>query len=320
MSQSYPPSYQLENESGSGGVITFNPKPGVTITLQPGEKWETKDAKEYWVDIIPTRLIAIPVMLKQVGANYQQLKSIVEQTSGAPAVASGLPNANQGDENNSPAIAPPGQASSPTIVPTEIKIPQSDIAGPRSDPKSNKPHNGADPVDLFTGEYTIEETDLEIPQSVVGLHFTRTYRSGTPVYGPFGWSWDHNHNIYLRKFTNGDAAVWNGRMHEDIYTFLSGVDYKSPRGVFAKLSYNSGTDTFLLEGVDGITWTFKKQSGLSDIIDSYPLYQITDKFSNTLTYTYEAGIDGRIRVLNVKSTTDKRFLKFTYGGIGRAHV
>ncbi len=56
-----------------------------------------------------------------------------------------------------------------------------------------------DPVDIFNGVHYIQETDLTIPNTILPLSFTRFYRSGSASYGPFGWNWDHNFNLFIRE-------------------------------------------------------------------------------------------------------------------------
>ena len=74
---------------------------------------------------------------------------------------------------------------------------------------------GGDPVDLFTGAFTIDETDPSVESAAVPLDFTRLYRSGRAYYGPFGWGWDHNHNSYVRELADGSVAHRNSSSLSD---------------------------------------------------------------------------------------------------------
>ena len=81
--------------------------------------------------------------------------------------------------------------------------------------------NGGDPVDLFTGTVFLRECDLDIPEAIVPLSLERVYRSGPGFFGPLGWNWYHNHNLYLRELANGDIALWR-LGHEDVFTWTGG--------------------------------------------------------------------------------------------------
>ncbi|HEY5958759.1 MAG TPA: DUF6531 domain-containing protein, partial [Polyangiaceae bacterium] len=70
----------------------------------------------------------------------------------------------------------------------------------------------ADPVLIFSGQYQLAVTDVEIASRGFPLRFQRLYRSGTTSFGPFGFNWDHNYNVYLRLLTEGRIAVWTGAL------------------------------------------------------------------------------------------------------------
>ena len=88
-----------------------------------------------------------------------------------------------------------------------------DPHGTRSGEQTAAPTTGGDPVDLFSGTVYLDETDLFIPNTILPLALVRAYRSGAGFYCPFGWNWDHNHNLFIRELTNGDLALW--RMAHD---------------------------------------------------------------------------------------------------------
>ena len=61
----------------------------------------------------------------------------------------------------------------------------------------------------------------------------RSYRSGVAVFGPFGWNFDHNYNLYLRELSDGTIALWRN-LHEDIFK-PTGAGFEPPRGIFETL-------------------------------------------------------------------------------------
>ena len=77
-----------------------------------------------------------------------------------------------------------------------------------------------------------------MPNTILPLALARSYRSGVSVFGPLGWNWDHNFNVYLRELATGDVAVWR-KLHEDVFTF-DGVRHEPPRGIFELLERQPG--------------------------------------------------------------------------------
>jgi hypothetical protein len=55
----------------------------------------------------------------------------------------------------------------------------------------------ADPVNLFNGLFSNDETDLELDGAGCRFSFTRCYRQSSAYNGPLGYSWDHNYNLWL---------------------------------------------------------------------------------------------------------------------------
>ena len=63
--------------------------------------------------------------------------------------------------------------------------------------------NVVDPVIVFTGQYSLSITDIQIPSRGFPLQLTRVYCSGTVFFGPLGYNWDHNYNVSLRELIGG---------------------------------------------------------------------------------------------------------------------
>ena len=176
--------------------------------------------------------------------------------------------------------------------------------------QSQQPTQGGDPVELFRGAFALEETDLNVPTAVMTLALVRRYRSGAPTRGPFGWNWDHNHNVFLRELTSGHVAHWNGALHEDQFR-LQGTDFESPPGVFQILEAVPGQpQTYTIRGDNGLTWLFERPAGWTDA-ERIPLAEIRDQHGNRLRYTYNT--DNRVDEVR---DDDDRFLQFAYGQCG----
>jgi RHS repeat-associated protein len=172
---------------------------------------------------------------------------------------------------------------------------------------------GADPVDLFSGEFFLEKVDFELPSVGFPFTFVRTYRSGRPYFGPFGYNWDHNYNIYLRELRGGRIAVHTGRLHEDLYADSGdSILYHSPRGVFAVLRRQAAGSAFafVLTFRDGMTWNFARPAGWPHP-ERIPLVAIADRHGNTQRLEYDANLLVRI------TDTVGRAVDLVYGNCGR---
>lgn len=175
---------------------------------------------------------------------------------------------------------------------------------------AQQPTHGGEPVELFRGSFVLEETDLQVPTATMTLAMVRRYRSGAPNRGPFGWNWDHNHNVFLRELATGHVARWDGALHEDQFR-LQGAIFESPAGVFQILEAVPGQpQTYTIRGDNGLTWLFERPAGWTDA-ERIPLAEIRDQHGNRLRYTYNT----ENRVDEVRDDDD-RFLQFAYGQCG----
>ena len=167
-----------------------------------------------------------------------------------------------------------------------------------------------DPVVIFTGQYSLAITDIEIPSRGFVLRLTRQYRSGEVYFGPWGYNWDHNYNCYLRELSNGGAAIWTGQLNEDVYT-TAPSGFEPPMGVFRTLERlsadASGPDRYVVSDREGNRQIFFRQSSWP-LSDRIPLMALEDAHGNRHDLTYDA--EGR-----VARVTDHagRFIQFGYG-------
>jgi RHS repeat-associated protein len=176
--------------------------------------------------------------------------------------------------------------------------------------RSAQRSQGGDPVDLFSGRFALEELDLEVPAPFHPIRLERRYFSGKPYFGPLGYNWDHNWNVYLRELKDGAVARWTGELHEDVFT-PEGGGYKPPRGVLELLEPTPGPGVgYLLRAPGGTVRVFGRPPGWSDA-ERIPLLRVTDRAGNTVALTYDA--ENRLsRVLD----DDGRGLFFEYGDCG----
>jgi RHS repeat-associated protein len=174
------------------------------------------------------------------------------------------------------------------------------------------PSEGGDPVDLFTGVLALHEVDLDVPAPFIPIQLRRHYLSGLPTFGPWGFNWDHNWNVFLRELSSGNVARWNGgTLHEDEFRW-TGSAFEPPRGVFETLEREPGPGTgFTLRAPHGLFMRFERPIGWTDG-ERIPLASVHDRAGNTVRLTY----DTSNRLAAVRDD-DGRGLSFDYGDCDR---
>jgi len=172
----------------------------------------------------------------------------------------------------------------------------------------------ADPVIIFTGQYSLTVTDVEIPSRGFPLQLTRTYLSGPVYYGPWGYNWDHNYNVYLRELSDGGVAIWTGQLREEVYKVGASGNFESPVGVFRKLERQAATpltgDRYVLSDREGMKRIFERPTGWP-YPDRIPLLRIEDRHGNAHQLAYNS--EGRLE--RVEDHAGRR-IQFIYGSCG----
>ena len=79
---------------------------------------------------------------------------------------------------------------------------------------------GGEPVDLASGVFVLEKTDLTIPGRAP-IVFTRTYRSDDTRVGPFGVSSRHNYEL-LVGVDGVNYAPWRMVLPTNFHVFFDG--------------------------------------------------------------------------------------------------
>jgi RHS repeat-associated protein len=160
---------------------------------------------------------------------------------------------------------------------------------------------GGDPVDLATGLFTLQKTDLVLPGRMP-IVWTRTFRNqGSPT-GPFGRGTAHAYQVLVGRQANQRILLLpDGRRF--VLTLQSDSTYRNltDRALQgAVLTEPSGVST--LRWNDGTTWTFGAASGLAE--NTFELTQLADRNGNTTTLTRSGnqitaiiGPDGRALTL-----------------------
>ncbi|MFC6083000.1 RHS repeat-associated core domain-containing protein [Sphaerisporangium aureirubrum] len=172
-----------------------------------------------------------------------------------------------------------------------------------------------DPVELFSGEFVVTVADVEIASRGFPLRLVRHYRSGPVWFGPWGYNWDHNYNVYLRELTDGRVAVWTGELREDVHTAIPAGGFDAPVGGRELLEFQPAAgplpNHYVLTDLNGMRRIFHTPAGYPHS-DRIPLVRVEDRSGNTHELTYDP--QGR-----PDSVTDHagRSILFGYGDCGR---
>jgi YD repeat-containing protein len=143
-----------------------------------------------------------------------------------------------------------------------------------------------DPVEMFSGQFTLQVTDVSIDGAGIDFVFRRSYKSQAVYFGPLGANWDHSYNLYLRE-RGPDLLRSSGDLREDTYT-------RHP--LFGQTGFNywvppDGRHAVIQE--DGPSFVWRTPAGARhryepDTADPtfHRVREITDRYGNTLLFTY----------------------------------
>ncbi|HEX6699181.1 MAG TPA: RHS repeat-associated core domain-containing protein [Gaiellaceae bacterium] len=182
---------------------------------------------------------------------------------------------------------------------------------PNKGPKGRQ--KGGDPVDLGTGLFVEQKTDLVEP-GPLPLVLTRTYRQGDANSYSFGIGTTMPYDLRLWSVNNYQDAdlvlPTGGRIH---YVRIS------PGTGFSDAVYEAQTtpSTFYRSKIawNGNGWNLTLTDGTVYVFgDLAPLQSIRDRFGNTITVAHASGSSGNVTQV---TASDGRWIKFTYDGSNR---
>ena len=169
---------------------------------------------------------------------------------------------------------------------------------------------GGEPVDLATGLFTLEKTDLILPDRLP-VTFTRTYQTNSSVLGPFGPGTNHSFetrvlvqvNLWTLVLPNGARALFQKQPDG---TYRNNTDPSMRGAVFTDMP--SG---LILRFKDGRTWTFG-----APVPGALFLTSLSDRNGNTITLTRS----GTAQTLTTITAPSGRQLNLTYDLLNRVTV
>lgn len=163
----------------------------------------------------------------------------------------------------------------------------------------------SDPVNVATGSFTNQNTDITAHDGVYGLDWTRTYNSADPQSGALGtgWATSFSSAIYTQP---GSALVRYDDGRQVIYTD-SGGTYTAPAGDANSLTHN-GDGTWSLGFPSGEHWDYNADGVLQ---------KRTSADGQTVTVSHDANGEVSSAVAkNAAGATDGS-LSFAYDGAGQ---
>ncbi len=196
--------------------------------------------------------------------------------------------------------------------------------------QNNNTKTGADPINLFNGNFVYSSTDLVIDGAGIKFSFTRNYSQLSDYIGVLGFNWDHNFNLWLRL--SGDANIVfrsNGALREITYQRHSIHNYW-----FAEFGEDGiifeRNGQFIWRSSDGIE--FRYLDNLSTRADILLIDRIEDRFGNYLQFHYQNSLlfkvdvnspvrtvffnyDYKNRIVKITDFTNRSW-KYTYDDMG----
>jgi RHS repeat-associated protein len=178
----------------------------------------------------------------------------------------------------------------------------------------------ADPVIMANGLFVMSKTDLYLPDALMPISFTRTYRPRDTFSRAFGIGASHNYDLFVAGNVNPatfvDLIMPDGeRVHYDRTspgTALSGAVYQnttSPSRFFkSTLTY---TGQFELKLKDGTVYIFKGQANTTRPGQT-GLLSIRDRNGNTTLIIRDS-----LGNVNRITSPNNRWIEFTYDASNR---
>ncbi|SPD72164.1 hypothetical protein PITCH_A1230001 [uncultured Desulfobacterium sp.] len=198
---------------------------------------------------------------------------------------------------------------------------------PWINPDNEDYFNTGDPVNPYTGEFVLTETDLTVPGRGLHFAFTRTYRSQNQFDGVMGFGWDHNYNSRLSvemvmvtdptdpdyPFKYGNVIWYDGGGGLACFNIDSNSEYHAPPGHFSELKMltdSSNEKYFELKENDGVVLTYRLSK--TGIQSRFILSSIKDRFDNEMIFEHNS----TDQLTDVTDTLARNF-HFSYDAKGR---
>jgi len=184
---------------------------------------------------------------------------------------------------------------------------------PDDGPEDGDDDRDGDPIDLSTGLFVLEKSDILIPD-LLALSLTRTYRQNDPVSRAFGIGASHPFELFLRsenQYQEVDLILpGGGRIHYVRTSPGTGYadavfEHTATPGAWHRSTIVWNGDGWDLRLKDGTVFVFR---------DNAPLASIRDRNGNTITLTRNGGDRGTIAQITGPTG---RWIKLSYDASSR---
>lgn len=178
-------------------------------------------------------------------------------------------------------------------------------------------------VDLPTGEFVLQVTDLHIRARGLDLSWVRTYRSRSTTDTPQGSGWDFSYNVAIEGCRTS-LVVRDGAGRADLFSLVPGAPELrwERRELFSEIreAAEPGSpvnNQYVMTFPDTGRWEFHAFNPVADGAAAGRIKRIIDRNGNTIRMTYDP-IGRLVRVDDPLSTpANPRFLLIAYNAQGR---
>ncbi len=192
----------------------------------------------------------------------------------------------------------------------------SELEPPKVAPVDGASVNAGDPVDLATGLFVYQHTDLSLPDSLMSLALTRTYRPGD----------DNSYSFGIGTQNAFDMHLWSDENYRKAFLVLpdgSKIQYvrTSSGNGYVEAEYAAVGTSGQWQGStmrwndDSQGWALERRDGIKFIFgDVAPLQYIEDRNGNRITLVREDGQHGQI--VQIRGPHD-HWIDLSYDSYGR---
>ena len=262
-----------------------------------------QDCKCQFPDELPNHGSFFRMRIRDLNGNY-----VVDSDSPSPLPTWCYWESNGGSHDIwDQAVHPVGNANPPQWAP----------APPAKQATDGEKKKGGDPVDLATGLFVMEKTDLAIPD-LMPLALTRTYRQEDTASRSFGIGSTHPYDLWLiRDDYCSTMQLIQADGARETYTRTSGtncftaslVNQNSPSAALqSTLNWDTSRQRWSLRRKDGTIYRFSSMNTYAQLL----LMEIEDRNGNLTTMIRDTL--GRLSRVISPST---KFLQFTYDASNR---
>lgn len=180
----------------------------------------------------------------------------------------------------------------------------------KGDPNPRGSEKVADPVNIATGNFYYEQTELVIPSRGMPLEFKRYYNGKDDYEGPFGIGTSHSYNAFLIEAADDEGTYVvrrNPSGNKDKFAKNADNTYTAPAGVFDTLTKDA--QGYLITTKNGIKYRFNASGYLSSI---------ADRNANQIILTYDTSTGVLIKITDtdgrdvlLEYTSDRKISKIT---------